>query len=99
MYSTMSMVSENKAGAEFRELADELGHAIVLNKNPQMTRWARAMLEGFQAFLRNAGTIYNWLGLKEQEFPQQGNITKQTEIRKKSEKLKDQKFWFKCIGL
>ena len=87
MYSLMLMVSENKAGSEFKELADELGHAVVLNKSPQMTQWARAILEGFQSFFRNAGTIYNWLGVKEQEFAKAGNITKQNETREKSEKL------------
>ena len=56
-FKVMSDWKTGKAGVMFRELADDLEHAVLTNKADQKTRWVRSVVRCLQALLRNLPTI------------------------------------------
>ena len=56
MYTIMSEHKSHQAGVRFKEIAEELSHA-VLTKGAQETQWVRAELRSLQTYLRNIPTL------------------------------------------
>ena len=73
-FSEMKNQNIGKASTKFYEVADELNNIVLANKVYQSTRFARALLRGLTAALRNLPTLFNVLAKEHQEV---GNITSQ----------------------
>lgn len=86
-------------GMKFKEVANELGRAVLKNRGRQETRWARADLCAKEAFFRNAPTIYNCYGREANKYRMQRDNTNLKIVEKKLDMLRDAEFWMHLLGL
>lgn len=99
MYRIMNDWKSGLSGVRFRELAEELNHAVLTNKGQQETRWARAEIRSIQALLRNLPTFATMYGSEEEVCRKNGDIAGQKENQRNREAVCDQDFITFAVGL
>jgi hypothetical protein len=99
MYRIMSDWKSGLSGVRFREIAEDLHHAILTNKSQQETRWARAEIRSIQALLRNLPTFSAIYGSEELVCQRNGDLTGQKENQKNREIVSDPDFIAFAVGL
>lgn len=99
MYRIMGDWKSGLSGVRFREIAEDLNHAVLTNKSQQETRWARAEIRSIQALLRNLPTFSAMYGSEEELCRKNGDITGQKESQKNREAASDQDFIALAVGL
>ena len=83
----------------FEETANELKDTTVKNRIYQLTRWVRADLEGFLAFLRNGGTFYHIYETRLHQAKLDKNREIEEETSEKLSILTDAEYIIATVGL
>ena len=99
MYTIMSEHKSHQAGIRFKEIAEELSHAVLTNKGAQETRWVRAELRSLQTYLRNIPTLAIIYGREQDLCARNCDITGQKEAERFFKQIQNAEDIAFAIGL